>query len=65
MKITSDQMLDTPTRELLKIEIEWNPKNDAHEGHVAMIATVIDTVRQLIVLEEALNAMEDNDEEEA
>jgi hypothetical protein len=63
VKITYDQALASPVEEILDIKIVWNPKDDAHEGYVAMIHSVIDTVRQLTILQKTLEEIDSHGEE--
>lgn len=54
MKVDFKQDLISSTEEVIEIKVIFNPQNSNHEGYAAMIHTVIDTVRRIIVLEEAL-----------
>lgn len=45
MKVESDQKLASPTEEILEITITFNPKNPEEEGLAAMLATIIDLVK--------------------
>lgn len=45
MKVELNQMLNTPTEEILEIKIIFNPKNDEEEGLAAVVATITDLVK--------------------
>jgi hypothetical protein len=61
MKITSEQVLASPTEERLTIEIVFNPKSEEEEGLVALVATLADFVKNYRVLQSALNDMDSNE----
>ena len=62
MKITANRNLETASKEILDIKIEFDPSNENEEGYAALIATLIDTVKRVVVLESALIDFENNDE---
>ncbi len=56
MKIKLASKLETSNLEKMEISIEFDPNNPVHEGLAAMVSAVCDTVRQLLILQEAVDS---------
>lgn len=59
MKISSQSKIESPTKELLTIEIEFNPNDPNEEGAAALVATLVDLLNRNRLLAEALEDLED------
>lgn len=60
MKITSNQKIETPYREVLDIHIEFDPSNSIEEGYAALVGTLVDLINRNKLLAEALNRAEED-----
>lgn len=61
MKITSDQKIESPSKEVLDIHIEFDPSNPTEEGYVALVGTLVDLINRNKVMADALNRLEQDD----
>lgn len=54
MKVDVDSVVYSSHKEVVTITIEFDPDNSQQEGMTAMVVAVCDTVRQVIMLQEAM-----------
>lgn len=56
MKVDVNSVVESSTKEKVTITIEFNPSDSQQEGMTAMIVAVCDTVRQVVMLQEVIDA---------